>query len=49
MSIYSIPGKAFTESKTSEGPSPCATGGCAMGQSCEAAQAGECGGGMCGL
>ncbi len=39
----------FTESKTSDGPSPCGAGGCGMGQSCDAMQAGECGGGMCGL
>lgn len=39
----------FTESKASEGPSPCGAGGCDVAQSCEAAQAGACGGGMCGL
>jgi predicted nucleic acid-binding Zn ribbon protein len=39
----------FTESKTSDGPSPCASGGCGMGQACDLPQAGGCAGGMCGL
>lgn len=39
----------FTESKLSDGPSPCGAGGCGAARSCEAAQAGDCNGGMCGL
>ena len=39
----------FTESKTAEGPSPCASGGCGLGQSCDLPQGGGCGAGMCGL
>jgi predicted nucleic acid-binding Zn ribbon protein len=39
----------FTESKASEGPSPCATGGCGLGQSCDLPPGGGCGNGMCGM
>jgi predicted nucleic acid-binding Zn ribbon protein len=38
----------FTESKASEGPSPCAHGGCGMGEACGMPEGG-CPGGMCGL
>jgi predicted nucleic acid-binding Zn ribbon protein len=37
----------FTESRQSPGPSPCATGGCGMGQACEMPRSGGCAGGMC--
>lgn len=38
----------FTESKSTEGPSPCATGGCGM-QACDLPQGGGCQNGMCGI